>query len=180
MSIRMSPERFLEMSKRYPYAERKLTRAWVRCWFSDCFRMGVVLLPTYFVVVLPLLYLVGVPASAMSNTAAFIYAMGFVWAMCDNDYETRWRVGQDPYSVNLDFSALSSVVFARCDAPAQLALQVLTDANNGMPAQALLDTKFGPGKVLVRPEYLKATTHEVVVALLDSGKPKAFVPAEVD
>mgnify|MGYP001250052153 CR=1 FL=1 len=74
-----------------------LKRAWIWFWYNDVVRFLVILIPTYFVVVIPLLFFVGVPPKYMGNTLSLIYMIGCVWAMLDNDYSNLRRIGLDEY-----------------------------------------------------------------------------------
>lgn len=72
-----------------------LKRAWIWLWYNTTFRILVVMIPTYFVFVIPLLFFLGVPPEHMSRTLSAIYMAVFVWAMLDNDYGNLRRIGLD-------------------------------------------------------------------------------------
>lgn len=81
----------------YVNENNPLKRAWIWIWYNTTFRMLVVLIPTYFVVVIPFLVFIGVPPDMMGRTLSAIYMAVFVWAMLDNDYSNLRRIGLDEY-----------------------------------------------------------------------------------
>lgn len=163
-----SAERFIEMCQRYPYAKSRLLRAWIRFWYSDTWRLFTVLLPGSLIVVVPLLYLVGVPAEYMGKSVAAAYFGIFLWAMGDNDFENRWRVGETAYKERVDMAPIASKVFSSCSVPVHAALQVIVDTPAKDRAQAALDARFGPDKVFLRSELRQASAADVRAALQPS------------
>ena len=75
----------------------RLRHAWIWFWYSDWTRLFVVLLPSYFVIVLPMLYALGVQGETLRETAIALYLGVFGWAMLDNDYTRLEEIGLDAY-----------------------------------------------------------------------------------
>ena len=75
--------------------KNKLKRAWIWFWYNTTTRFLVILIPTYFVLLIPALIALGVPGEHMRHWLTFIYLAGFGWAVVDNDYENLYRIGLD-------------------------------------------------------------------------------------
>lgn len=83
------------MKARKPIEKRRLVRAWIWFWYSEATRLLFVMLPGHFILTAPLLYGLGVPDEHFSTALGLVYALVFVWAMVDNDFENLERIGLD-------------------------------------------------------------------------------------
>jgi hypothetical protein len=82
------------------YARRHLEtnrfkRAWIWFWYSNATRLLLVLLPTYFVVLLPALAQLGLDVDQQRAIATITYLALLSWAIKDNDYTQLERIGLD-------------------------------------------------------------------------------------
>lgn len=78
----------------------KFHRWWIWFWYNDYTRMFVVLIPTYMLILVPVLLLIlpqSVITSWMPQITAYIYLIVFTWAMLDNDYTNLNKIGLDVY-----------------------------------------------------------------------------------
>lgn len=74
-----------------------LKKYWTLFWYRDITRILVVMVPSYFIVLIPFLFWIGVPPNYMKDTLIFFYILVFGWAMCDNDYSKLRKYGRDEY-----------------------------------------------------------------------------------
>jgi hypothetical protein len=72
---------------------RWLVRAWIWFWYNNTTRFLVVLFPSYFVIVVPLLQFLGLEGEAFRRTLALVYLAVFAWAVKDNNYSNLERIG---------------------------------------------------------------------------------------
>lgn len=72
-----------------------LRNAWVWFWYNDVTRCVVVLLPSYFLVLVPLLLWLGMPPEAMKPVLSLVYTTVLCWATIDNDYSKLEDIGLD-------------------------------------------------------------------------------------
>ena len=72
-----------------------LKRFWIWFWYNTATRFLVILIPSYFVILIPLLLYLEVPEPYFRHILSGAYAGGFVWAMLDNDYSNLERIGLD-------------------------------------------------------------------------------------
>ena len=77
--------------------KNKIKIAWIWLWYNDITRVFIVLIPTYFVVLIPFMLYIGVPENAFSNILSIVYVIVLVWGVCDNDYSNLRRIGLDEY-----------------------------------------------------------------------------------
>lgn len=76
----------------------KLHAAWIWFWYNDTTRILLVMVPTYFIVLIPLLWFLGVRDSeTIRGIAMFSYIAIFSFAMMDNDYENLNKIGLTVY-----------------------------------------------------------------------------------
>jgi hypothetical protein len=73
--------------------KNRLKRAWIWFWYNNTTRFLLILFPSYFAVVIPALMYLGIEGEALRHTTSFIYLMGILWAMLDNDYSNLERIG---------------------------------------------------------------------------------------
>jgi len=76
-------------------------RAWIWFWYNDVTRLLVVVFPSYFIFVIPLLQVLQVPADYFADILCTMYFVGLLWAMADNDYTNLYRIGLTPYRKKL-------------------------------------------------------------------------------
>lgn len=79
----------------------KLKRLWIWFWYNDFTRLFIIMLPSYFVILVPLLHIFGLPDEYMLDTILTIYMVVLMWAFCDNDYSNLHRIGLDEYRKKL-------------------------------------------------------------------------------
>lgn len=75
----------------------KFIRLWIWTWYNDYTRLFVVMLPSYFVILIPLLHICGLPDKYMMDTILSIYVIILMMAFCDNDYSNLRRIGLNEY-----------------------------------------------------------------------------------
>lgn len=80
----------------------KINHFWIWFWYSDLTRMFVVLIPSYFVILIPLLVWIEVPESYFASILSFCYFFVFFVAMMDNDYSNLRKIGLDEYRRKLN------------------------------------------------------------------------------
>jgi len=73
----------------------KIEGAWIWFWYSDITRMLVVMVPSYFIILIPLLMYFGVQGETLRQTVMFTYIAVFMIAMMDNNYENLNKIGLD-------------------------------------------------------------------------------------
>jgi hypothetical protein len=74
-----------------------LKKYWCFFWYRDVTRLLFIMVPSYFILLIPFLVWVGLPSEYMKDTLVFVYILGFAWAMCDNDYSKLRKYGRDEY-----------------------------------------------------------------------------------
>lgn len=79
----------------------KLKRLWVWSWYNDFTRIFVIMLPSYFVILVPLLHILGLPDKYMLDTILTIYMIVLMLAFCHNDYSNLRRIGLNEYRKKL-------------------------------------------------------------------------------
>jgi hypothetical protein len=72
-----------------------LHRGWIRFWYNTVTRLLFVLLPGYFVGLIPLLRYLEVPPEYANKVLVAAYVGVFLWAMVDNDFSQLNRIGRD-------------------------------------------------------------------------------------
>jgi hypothetical protein len=72
-----------------------LMRAWIWFWYNPTTRFMLVLVPTYFILLVPAFYYVGVRGEALRGCISVTYILVLLWAMVDNDYTKLERIGLD-------------------------------------------------------------------------------------
>lgn len=70
-------------------------RWWILFWYNDITRLLVVLIPSYFVVLIPLLLYLDLSGETIRNVLTVVYLCIFCWGVLDNDYTNLHRVGLD-------------------------------------------------------------------------------------
>ena len=85
----------------YPEEKNKLKRAWIWFWYNDFTRMFLILIPTYFVILVPILILfcnwMGIEHERMRIILSIIYIFVLVLAVYDNNYSNLRRIGLTEY-----------------------------------------------------------------------------------
>jgi hypothetical protein len=79
----------------------KLHHFWIWFWYSDITRIFIVLIPSYFVFVIPLLLWFEIPTSYFASILSFTYLFVFLIAMLDNNYSNLRKIGLDEYRKKL-------------------------------------------------------------------------------
>jgi len=79
-----------------------MKKAWIWFWYNQWTRIFVVLIPTYFVILIPLLKLLGVPEETFNKYLGLIYMGIFWWAVFDNDFSKLRHIGLDEHRRPLD------------------------------------------------------------------------------
>lgn len=74
---------------------RLLVRAWIWFWYNNTTRFLVVLFPSYFLFVIPLLQSLGLEDQAFRRALTLVYLAVFAWAVLDNNYANLERIGLD-------------------------------------------------------------------------------------
>lgn len=70
-------------------------KCWIWFWYSDITRLLVVLVPSYFIILIPILLYCGVQGETLRQTLTFTYIGVFMFAMMDNDYGNLNKIGLD-------------------------------------------------------------------------------------
>jgi hypothetical protein len=73
----------------------KIEGAWIWFWYNNITRIFFVMVPTYFVVLIPLLMYFGLQGEALRQTVMITYIAVFMIAMMDNNYENLNKIGLD-------------------------------------------------------------------------------------
>lgn len=80
---------------RLPIEKNPVKRAWIKFWYNSVTRFLVVLLPSYFIILVPALRYLGVPGETQRTIVTLVYLAVIGWAMMDNDYTQLQRIGRD-------------------------------------------------------------------------------------
>jgi len=76
--------------------ENKIKRFWIWLWYNDIFRIFFVLIPSYFIILVPFCcYFFGENTS--KAILPFVYLFVFAYAMINNDYSNLRRIGMNEY-----------------------------------------------------------------------------------
>ena len=75
----------------------RLRHGWIWFWYSDWTRFLVVLVPTYLVVLIPVLQYLGLEGELLRRVVIGIYLTVVCWAMLDNDYTRLEEIGLTAY-----------------------------------------------------------------------------------
>jgi hypothetical protein len=75
--------------------KNRLKRAWIWFWFNDMTRFLLVLIPSYFALLIPILLYLGIQGEALRKALSLTYGLVLLWAMADNDYTKLKRIGLD-------------------------------------------------------------------------------------
>lgn len=70
-------------------------RAWIRVWYNVWTRMLVVLVPSYFIILVPLLHVLGVSGEAIRTILQLVYIAVLGLAIFDNDFTNLYRIGRN-------------------------------------------------------------------------------------
>ena len=70
-------------------------KAWIWFWYNDMTRIFLVLFPSYFVILIPLLLWFGVSGEMLGKTLGIVYLYIFAWAAIDSDYSKLEKIGLD-------------------------------------------------------------------------------------
>ena len=74
----------------------KLYHAWIWFWYRDLTRMLFVLVPSYFIILIPFLYWIGVKeADTFKGVLTACYILVFTLALIFNDYTNLEKIGRD-------------------------------------------------------------------------------------
>lgn len=79
----------------------KLNHFWIWFWYSDITRIFIVLIPSYFLLLIPLLFLFEISTSYFASILSFTYLFVFFVAMMDNNYSNLRKIGLDEYRKKL-------------------------------------------------------------------------------
>lgn len=75
----------------------KIKKWWYRFWYNDKTRIFGVMIPSYFIVLIPLMIWIHIPEEYFRGILSFIYIMIFSWGVIDNDYSKLRETGIDEY-----------------------------------------------------------------------------------
>lgn len=71
----------------------KVQHAWIWFWYNDFTRMFIVLIPSYFIFVIPFLIWLQLEEETFKTTLCTIYMIVLAWAFSDNDYTNLNKIG---------------------------------------------------------------------------------------
>lgn len=91
----------ITMNDEYEIETNKLKRAWIWFWYNDITRMFMVLIPSYFVLLIPLMIWLGFDDQSIRNTCGALYGFGISFALLDNNYSNLRRIGLNEYRKKL-------------------------------------------------------------------------------
>ena len=74
----------------------KLHHAWIWFWYRDITRFLVVLIPSYFIILIPFLYWIGIEDSeTIKQISTVTYLVVILLSMKFNNYENLYKIGRD-------------------------------------------------------------------------------------
>lgn len=79
----------------------KLHAAWIWFWYNDMTRMFLVVMPTHYAFIVPLLLWSGMDVKSIGDILWPIYGMILFWAFIDNDYSNLRKIGLNEYRQKL-------------------------------------------------------------------------------
>ena len=74
-----------------------LKKIWIWFWYNDITRLFVVIIPSYFIILIPCLMMLGLTAEIIKYMLCIVYVFVFSWAIIDNDYSNLRKIGKDEY-----------------------------------------------------------------------------------
>lgn len=80
---------------------KKINNCWIWFWYCDITRLFFVLIPSYFVLLVPTLLLFNVPEEHFKSILMFTYIGVFLFALIDNDYSNLRKIGLNEYREKL-------------------------------------------------------------------------------
>lgn len=79
----------------------KLHAAWIWFWYNDMTRMFLVVMPTHYAFIVPLLLWSGMDVESIGGVLWPIYGLILFWAFIDNDYSNLRKIGLNEYRQKL-------------------------------------------------------------------------------
>lgn len=89
------------MDKNVAQETNVFKRAWIRFWYNGWTRIFVVLAPTYFIILVPLLHVLNVCGEATRIILQVVYIGVLAWAIIDNDFTNLYRIGRNVHGKRL-------------------------------------------------------------------------------
>jgi len=80
----------------------KLHAAWIWFWYNDMTRTFFVVIPTHYLIIVPVLLWSGMDVKSIGDILWPIYGLILAWAFIDNDYSNLRKIGLNEYRKKLN------------------------------------------------------------------------------